>query len=1115
MKKTLQDIKERKAALDPRRSFIVQAPAGSGKTELLIRRFLTLLAGVQYPEQIIAITFTRKAAGEMHFRIMKALNRARKEPKPESPYELETWFLAEAALKRDEDMGWNLLETPARLKVQTIDSLCASLTKQMPVLSGLGKNPAITENAEELYREAARQTIVKVEKEDKDGEAIAQALRHLDNSFANLENRIIAMLARRDQWLRHVTLKSMVDEEILKKYLEQSIANLIETNLLQVKETFPQSILKEVIYYGHFAAHNLLDSGKENDITGFAAAKIEEGNLEAELAFWRGIRELLLTTDNKWRKPGGVNVRIGFPSHKTEECLAMKEGFKDLLGHLEEEENLQDLLASLSDLPKGHYSESEWAILNDLMHLLPLAEKELVKVFAREGTVDFQTISSAALKSLGPDENPTDLMLALDVRIQHILVDEYQDTSRTQLALLEALTRGWEEGDGRTLFIVGDPMQSIYLFREAEVGLFLKAKNEGIGTVKLESLTLRSNFRSQAKIIDWVNSTLSTAFPDNEDDFLGSICYEPFHAVLDSKEGNAVQSFISEERNDLLEADQVSQIIKSIREKDANETIAVLARSRSHLGKIVESFKEEKVDFRTREIDPLYDRPVIQDLFALLRSLMHPMDRIAWLAILRAPWCGLTLVDLHTLCLGDSESSVWQLINDEARLSKITDDGRKRLLKLRSTLDSALPLWGRIPPRKLLEGLWIAIGGPSCVDEDGVADGEAFFDMVDSVASAGRIESLKKLEARIKELYANHSGKGENPVELLTIHKAKGLEYDHVIIPGFGKTPRSQEKVLLRSMERGTDLLLAPIDGIEKGESRTIYAYLGKVQSEKEQLEQVRLLYVAVTRAKKKLYILGHVKVDGDHVRPEKRSFLSSVEKIIDPEKVISKRESPEEDKEQGPPPIILRRLPSNWQIPEAAPSLHVLIEETPKFKIEEMPEFEWAGEAIKHLGTVMHRYLCRITNEGIEKWGTERPRGEREKMVTLLRELGLNHEEAGKMADQGVKVLGNILAHDRGRWILSPHREEGSEVPLTAVMDNRIIHRIIDRTFVDKGTRWIVDYKISHHKGSDVDKFLKNEKERYQSQLEAYEKILAARGESRPIKKGLYYPMQKGWIEW
>ncbi len=102
---------------------------------------------------------------------------------------------------------------------------------------------------------------------------------------------------------------------------------------------------------------------------------------------------------------------------------------------------------------------------------------------------------------------PEDLALALGQRIRHILVDEFQDTSYTQFELLEKLTAGWEPGDGRTLFLVGDPMQSIYRFRQADVSLFLKARLEGIGAIRLEPLTLSVNFRSRPEIVEWVNRT--------------------------------------------------------------------------------------------------------------------------------------------------------------------------------------------------------------------------------------------------------------------------------------------------------------------------------------------------------------------------------------------------------------------------------------------------------------------------------------------------------------------------------------------------------------------------------------------------------------------------------
>jgi ATP-dependent exoDNAse (exonuclease V) beta subunit len=215
---------------------------------------------------------------------------------------------------------------------------------------------------------------------------------------------------------------------------------------------------------------------------------------------------LFLTKDGTWRKKGGINKKLGFPAGKGE-ARAMKEGFCTLLEDISHLDDLKPLLEEILLLPDPSYSDEEWAILCDLLYLLPAAEAELKGVFAEEGTVDFQEVSRSAIEALGREDAPSDLMLALDMKLQHILVDEFQDTSRTQWALLEGLTSGWEGGDGRTLFIVGDPMQSIYLFREAEVGLFLQARDRCLGNITLTPKRLTSNFRSEPVIIDWVNAT--------------------------------------------------------------------------------------------------------------------------------------------------------------------------------------------------------------------------------------------------------------------------------------------------------------------------------------------------------------------------------------------------------------------------------------------------------------------------------------------------------------------------------------------------------------------------------------------------------------------------------
>ena len=173
------DSSERQQALDPTRSFLVQAPAGSGKTELLIQRFLKLLGGVEYPEQILSITFTRKAAGEMNTRILDALRSGLNENPPDSAHQRQTWELARLALKKDSAYNWRLLDNPKQLKVLTIDSFCAGIIKHMPILSWMGGPLETCENARDLYRDTANFLLAKVEGKDEIGNRVRIILKHL------------------------------------------------------------------------------------------------------------------------------------------------------------------------------------------------------------------------------------------------------------------------------------------------------------------------------------------------------------------------------------------------------------------------------------------------------------------------------------------------------------------------------------------------------------------------------------------------------------------------------------------------------------------------------------------------------------------------------------------------------------------------------------------------------------------------------------------------------------------------------------------------------------------------------------------------------------------------
>jgi ATP-dependent helicase/nuclease subunit A len=223
----IADYEARQQAIDPTRSFIVQAPAGSGKTGLLTQRFLQLLARVDKPEEIVAITFTRKAAAEMRQRLLEALHLGHQSEPPTDDYQRQTWELAARVLRRDTRQQWKLEHNPSRLRIQTIDSLCSSLVRQLPVMSGLGSAVDPTENPEELYQQAARRTLSWLDSDHgmggtSLGDYLARVIQHLDNDLVKVEKLIVTMLARRDQWMPYTS-----DEEGFRQHLEACLERLI------------------------------------------------------------------------------------------------------------------------------------------------------------------------------------------------------------------------------------------------------------------------------------------------------------------------------------------------------------------------------------------------------------------------------------------------------------------------------------------------------------------------------------------------------------------------------------------------------------------------------------------------------------------------------------------------------------------------------------------------------------------------------------------------------------------------------------------------------------------------------------------------------------------------
>ncbi|MGD0301763.1 MAG: UvrD-helicase domain-containing protein [Bryobacteraceae bacterium] len=1074
----IADSRARERALDTSTSFIVQAPAGSGKTELLIQRYLKLLEIVDAPDSVVAITFTRKAAGEMRTRVIQALRKAEAGVAPEVEHERVTYHIAHRVLDHDRRLQWNLLQNPAQMRIETIDALCAAITRRMPWLSRFGAMPDISEKAADLYREAARNTLRHV---DEDDEALSYLLLHLDNDFAAAERLIMNMLEKRDQWLRLTGANP--DFDAVRAGLEESLEALILGELQRLRAGFDAEVAAEIAVL--------------REMDRFPEARIED------IELWKIVADLLLTAGGGWRKR--VDKNLGFPpGHR------LKPRVEQLLGRLQKEDALSESLQRFRELPGPRFSESQWQAMQAAVSVLTLAVAELQMVFRERGRVDFAELAIRASDALGQIESPTDLALALGSRVQHILVDEFQDTSYTQFELIEKLTAGWEPGDGRTLFLVGDPMQSIYRFRQADVGLFLKARMEGIGAIQLEPLALSVNFRSRPGIVHWVNETFAGILPAQDDPASGAVAFSKSTVLEESAEDAEcvkVHGFL----NALDEAKRVVELVRSAGEGK----VAVLVRARSHLAEIVGVLKREGIPFQAIEIDQLGERPVIEDLMALTLALLHPADRVSWLAILRAPWCGLELHDLHALAGSDLRATIWDLLRREDLALSV--DGAARIRRILPVFEKAIAERGRLPLRDWVEGVWFRLGGPACVEnETALEDAGAYFDLLDELAEGADLADFDWFREQVNALFAQPDARAGDRLQLMTIHKAKGLEFDTVILPGLGATPRPEEQRLLLWLEESGALLLAPIS--EAGqEPDPIYTYLSHMEERKIRRETARLLYVATTRARSQLHLLGTVKVkeDGSIADPPGQSLL----KLLWPAVAQAFQNLPHAEVASEQPAVRkIRRVTmygkTGWKVPAPPGAVEWARQETGTIEIPQV-SFEWAKQSARSAGTALHGLMQRIAREGLDAWDENAVQSRRGLYQSVLRNLGVPPSDLTEAAERVESALLRMLSDPKGRWILGRHAEDECELPITGLVGGKLYETVIDRTFVDEnGVRWIIDYKTGSHEGGKLEIFLDNEQDRYREQLERYARLMMQR-DARPIRLALYFPLLGGWREW
>ena len=1225
------DWQARNRALDPMHSFLVQAPAGSGKTYLLTQRFLRLLAQAERPDEIVAITFTNAAAAEMRNRVLEALETAESQSSESLPgLGNETWGtrtaevesleeLAARALAHARRMDWQILELPSQLRITTIDAFCRGLALQSPLswglLSGLGGTLDLT-HPKEVHRRAARRTIELLEGEDSPARRSVEALlRWRDNNWQDIEDLIVQMLANRNRWFQDFVFEREANWEALRQRLEAPFLRAARRKLEALYRMLDRldGCRDYALELARFACSNggtsvpigLAECAELHSVLPEAGSEDEALQLEEAIGAYRGLAAFLLTSSGgTWRKPGGLNKNHGFPP--TPHGKAGKERFNDFVASLAEEQGLEAALAAFQNATPLRYYEQEWELIRHCFAVLRTAAAQLQLVFAETGTVDFTEVAQIAQRVLAPEGGyASDLAQRQADSIRHLLVDEFQDTSRQQHELLARIVAAWPEREGRSCFCVGDPMQSIYGFRDAEVELFERLKTHGLETSSdqdfepfpFEFVRLEANFRTVPSLVNDLNGRFALVFGevDGTTPAPGSVRFAPAVAARESELEAKTELHLAFTHSGAEDAGapasshpettreaQLQELVALIRDKldtarnrgVTKNRVAVLARARKSLIPIAAALSEAGIGFRALDLVKLNERPEVQDALTLARALMNPADRTAWLGVLRAPWCGLSLAELHWLVSADDASISAQPVPVllEGRLPEIRQQIGERAFHAASRVAGVMRV--AQPERtavncKLgpwLESVWKALGGADTVERAQAENLSVLWAALDKLPE-GELDLLGAgLDAALDELFAlpDPAASSEFGVQLMTIHKSKGLEFEVVLVPDLEARSKGSDHGLMSWLERGladpgpdgeiSEFLIAPIK-TKGGEASEAKRWVDGVKKERELLELRRLFYVAATRAREELHLFARPnfsmgKTPGEAVQAKPTGLLATAWPAFEEEvtrrfedwwhevseleaagklESLAAQASPTTNllpmpasSQSSAKPTRIRRLPENY----AAPGFHRTGAGSDGGAADE-PAYTRTegGMESRLLGTAIHALLERFSHlrTALEPAGAL---GELDtalpSIVAILRGGGLARAAAESLAAEAMAVVRRAAADADGGWILAPHSQAENEARwtgLTRASVRRPSTLRPDRVFFaakpgdDEPAWWIIDYKsadaVVATGESEMLAFRQEHRARYAAQLEAYAQVLRGLhpGQNLSIRAGIFYP--------
>jgi len=612
-----------------------------------------------------------------------------------------------------------------------------------------------------------------------------------------------------------------------------------------------------------------------------------------------------------------------------------------------------------------------------------------------------------------------------------------------------------------------------------------------LGDLHVIPLQLKTNFRSNQKIIEWLNTNICHLFPATDNIELGSIAFNASIVGRNEDMGTGIKPhtlIIDSENNYAIyqtEAIYVAKLLQTVKQKNPAYKIAVLTRSRSHLNELITTIKRDFKDLPIQaiEINSIKNNQTFEDIYMLTKALFNFDDKIAWMALLRSPIIGLKNRELALLFENNHHLNAWSILNDNDLLKTLNDQSAKRLHKLIIIINNNIDLRGRVSQKYFIESIWRQLNGDKAMinfEDMHVVDN--FLNLVDQSSHNLLSIDFTRLEKLIDETYISDIDSHPNPIQFLTIQKSKGLEYDAVIIPNMNKTTVNESHSLFLMDKK-------LISMINMTDEPNLYDYHRYKEKERLRNEYSRLLYVAITRAKHECHLITSIckdKIDSPSPCNE-GSFASLLWPSINKDLVEIKPNSQQNSYNEFIPK--LRRLKDHFFEGNLKRNNEIYDGQHEVYINQSFSNLE------TEIGTILHKILELIVKKQL--------------FIDNLLEKSLNYFEDYfthyrfskddiSYAIEQIKIaIHKLKTTQDGQWITNQFEDDLSEMKYSIDNLGQSISLIPDRTFIENNVRWIVDYKFT--KNSDLEKVALS----YQSQLEGYKKIFE---HDRNINLAIYF---------